>query len=377
MSGIGYSKVLLIAIFVFVIAIEGVVQAAIELSQGKTPTVMELVNRVPTADNLRSFESRMETQSWSARWLRPMTQQLRFELGNDLGAKAVRGQEDWLYYRQDIDFLVQPWQMSASGDETALTTIAAFRDALAARSIHLLVVIAPGKPSIYPEYLSRRSIDEGDDVFRHASDFMQSLDELQIDHVDLFRAWGGKDKGSAPFDLYLARDTHWSPVGAREAARLVAERIFSEGWIDEGNIVFEERRASVQREGDILDMIDVPGIAAKFSPEQMECAQVFESSSQQPYIDDPDSQVLVLGDSFLRIYQRDEPGSAGFIAHLARELKQPLTSIVSDGGASTLVRQELARKPDLLKHKRLVVWEFVERDLRFGMEGWKHVALPE
>ena len=42
----------------------------------------------------------------------------------------------------------------------------------------------------------------------------------------------------------------------------------------------------------------------------------------------------------------DEPGAAGFIAHLARELGQPLTSIVNDGGASTLVRQAAGTPPD-------------------------------
>ena len=63
------------------------------------------------------------------------------------------------------------------------------------------------------------------------------------------------------------------------------------------------------------------------------------------YQDDPDAEILVLGDSFLRIYQQDEPGAAGFIAHLAQELQQPLTSLVNDGGASTLVRQELYRRP--------------------------------
>ena len=84
----------------------------------------------------------------------------------------------------------------------------------------------------------------------------------------------------------------------------------------------------------------------------------------------------MLGDSFLRIYERDEPGSAGFIAHLAHQLQRPVASIVNDGGASTLVRQGLARKPELLAGKTLVVWEFVERDIRFGLEGWQHVPLP-
>ena len=37
------------------------------------------------------------------------------------------------------------------------------------------------------------------------------------------------------------------------------------------------------------------------------------------------------------------------------------------------MRQELSRKPALLEGKKLVIWEFVERDIRFGMEGWQEV----
>ena len=88
------------------------------------------------------------------------------------------------------------------------------------------------------------------------------------------------------------------------------------------------------------------------------------------------SEILVLGDSFLRMYERDEPGSGGFIAHLAWELKSPMASIVNDGGASTLVRQQLSRKPALLTNKKLVIWEFVERDILFGTEGWQQIPLP-
>ena len=28
------------------------------------------------------------------------------------------------------------------------------------------------------------------------------------------------------------------------------------------------------------------------------------------------------------------------------------------------------------KAKRLVIWEFVERDIRYGTEGWKLIPLP-
>jgi len=87
------------------------------------------------------------------------------------------------------------------------------------------------------------------------------------------------------------------------------------------------------------------------------------------------SKILILGDSFSRIYQSDKPRSAGWISHLAYELSLPVCSIVSDGGASTLVREKLERKKGVLKGKKLVVWEFVERDIRYGAEGWRDIKL--
>jgi hypothetical protein len=80
----------------------------------------------------------------------------------------------------------------------------------------------------------------------------------------------------------------------------------------------------------------------------------------------------VLGGNSLepkRNYRRAE--TAGLIANLAFELHAPLSSVVNDGGASTLVRQELARNLEILKGKRLVIWAFAERDLRFGMKSWR------
>ena len=100
------------------------------------------------------------------------------------------------------------------------------------------------------------------------------------------------------------------------------------------------------------------------------------ASHSSAYQDDPNSPVLYLGDSFSRIYQTDPPGSGGLIAHLADRLKRPLASIVNDGGASTFVRQQLSRRAELLDGKKLVIWEFVESDIRFGAEGWKDIPLP-
>ncbi len=145
--------------------------------------------------------------------------------------------------------------------------------------------------------------------------------------------------------------------------------------MERGQHAYVERPATVWRHGDLVLMLQVPQIERAVEPEKLQCQQVVRSDSETLYRDAAESEVLILGDSFLRIYEEDEPGAAGFIAHLARELGQPLTTIVNDGGASTLVRQALKRRPALLLNKRLVIWEFAERDIRFGTEGWQIVPL--
>ena len=105
----------------------------------------------------------------------------------------------------------------------------------------------------------------------------------------------------------------------------------------------------------------------------------------------------MLGDSFCRIYQFPEPkslgdapgadksasgtkrllpGSAGFISHLALALQSPVDAIVSDGGASTDVRRKLSTNPEILEGKKVVIWEFAERDIALGAQGWEDVPLP-
>jgi hypothetical protein len=64
------------------------------------------------------------------------------------------------------------------------------------------------------------------------------------------------------------------------------------------------------------------------------------------------------------------------VGHLARALRAPVDAIVSDGGASTDVRRKLSADPEILEGKRVVVWEFAERDIALGQAGWEDAPLP-
>ena len=189
--------------------------------------------------------------------------------------------------------------------------------------------------------------------------------------------------------MYLSKDTHWRARGVRTAAHIIAGQIRKMPWFQEGTTEYVLDSVDIDRVGDVGVMTTLPAfrmheLSMVFPTEKTKCYQVYQVSRDGAgnetgrvlYKDDfKNSRVLLIGDSYSRIYQTDEPRSAGWISHIAYELKQPIASLVSDGGASTLVRQSLARRVNLLKGKKVVVWEIVERDLRYGAEGWKDVPL--
>jgi SGNH hydrolase-like domain, acetyltransferase AlgX len=350
---------------------------------------------------LRPYEKEMENASIFAGTIRPAVLGARYVLFGDLGEKAVAGTTSWFFYRPDVDYLVRPYirdprsiVVDPNGkpvNDDPIRTIVDFKSQLDSLGVDLLVVIVPVKASIYPDLLSRRMKPEQSGSFSHSLRIIRDLNAAGVSTVDLFSAFAKEraDDTTAGDSIYLARDTHWRGRGVLAAARAVGDRIKRYPWYVAGTTEFEVDTIVVDRMGDISAMTTLPfmrihDLALSFPAEKTKCYQVYQvtrdgssgTAERHLYKDDfKRSSVLVIGDSFSRIYQTDEPRSAGWISHLARELSQPVASLINDGGASTLVRQSLARRINLLKGKKLVVWEVVERDFRFGEDGWKRVPL--
>ncbi|MHC4674150.1 MAG: alginate O-acetyltransferase AlgX-related protein [Planctomycetota bacterium] len=375
-------SVFLVTAFIAIIFSVGLVQAGIELSRSEMPQVMELFLQPPTKANLRAFEKDLERACWFSRTLRPWMQYMQFVVLKDAGDKALIGRKGWLFYKPGVRYLMEKFPVgkdSVSKPGDCVSAVLSFRNQLAARGIQLLVVPVPGKASVYPDMLTSKANRIKRPVNSHTLETISKLRQAGIEVVDLGEVFSQARAGSGPVnhtDYYLPQDTHWSPEGMRLAANSVARRILDLGWVAKGTVEYDLKSVTTKRYGDILQMMRVPQIERRFKPIELNCTQVVHAGTGRLYRDDPMSEILVLGDSFLRMYERDQPGSGGFIAHLARQLKSPITSIVNDGGASTLVRQQLSRKPAILTDKKLLIWEFVERDIRFGKEGWQQIPLP-
>ena len=361
---------LVIIVFLAMLAVPALLQIMVEVRRGQWPRALKILTQRPAPENLRAYEKDLQETSVTARALRPGMQAALFFALREAGEKALVGRDGWLFYQPGVSFLTQRPRPRDSTVGEAVAAVVHFRDALAARGIRLILMPTPNKESIYPEKLSCFAAPPIGILSGETRAFVAQCGAAGVEVVDLFALYRHARENS-PAPLYLAQDSHWASEGMSLAASAVAERIH---W--NGGANFDRQPASVRRHGDLVLMLQSRQIERRIPPETIACAQVVRRNSNELYADDPAAEVLVLGDSFLRIYQLDEPGQAGFVAHLALALGRPLASIINDGGASTLVRQELFRRPRLLAHTKVVVWEFVERDLRLGIEGWQIVPLP-
>lgn len=370
-----------VLIFAFVAIIAGVplAQTILEARQDEGVVALEVFNDRPTAANLRAYEKKLETTSWAGKLSRPWIQFAQFKWLKYGGEKAVVAGNGWYFFKPGLNYMLERPDLARAATATndPLPAIVNFRDQLAARGIHLLLMPVPNKDTIYPDRLTRRASGRGTIVAPRTRELLNRLHTAGVEVVNLFDEFSkGRDLDTNAKSLYLAQDTHWSPVGVDLAAKAVARRLNELEWVQPGKTDYVERPTPVQRLGDILHMLQAPPVEQSVTPETAATVQVVRSDNNQLYKDDPGSKVLVLGDSFMRVFEEDVPTQAGFIAHLAKELKQPLLSLVNDGGGATIVREELCGRSYFLKDKKVVIWEFVERDIGLGTKGWKLTQIP-
>jgi hypothetical protein len=430
-SRTGRSPILLL-VFGFLTVIAGVPlgQIGLELRHGQRVQFAELFRTVPSAANLRRYEKTLEENSWVRRQVRPIMQGVLFASLRDMGSQALLGSERWLFYRPGVRYLLEgdrpepiedhSVRLEPTRDESrrdsVLRAIVRYRDQLQTRGIGLVVMPVPEKSSVYPDMLTRRAETQLDRFRSPTEDLLAALGSHGVETIDLFtlfREARRADSAGSIEPLYLAQDTHWTPTGAKLAADTVAARLRALGFVSKTPRKYASREVAVERFGDVLQMIQIPGMEDYFSGQTVQCRQITDTVIG-PMVPRPGSReggfmnahfkdtpwepsILLLGDSFSRIYQTPEPqslgramqspsqsagskcllpGSAGFASLLAEAMKSPVDYILADGGAATDVRRKLSVYGDILENKKVVLWEFTERDVGLGRNGWQDVELP-
>jgi hypothetical protein len=293
--------------------------------------------------------------------------------------KGLAGGDGFIFYRNELDAVIGGDLTKQPAGKNPLPVIVDFGKALAARGVDFLFIPVPNKVELFPERLDpRNAAFTGNVVNPYARKFLQDLGTAGVETIDLLPAFleeRGRDKG-AKEPLYQPQDTHWTQRGLELAAHLVAERIKQYPWypaLAKQSRRYAVKDASFTRLGDLHKNLPEPQ-KRRYKPETLVGRQVVNADGSL-YEDDPDSPIVILGDSFTGVYQLTDCEHAGVSAHIARELGYPVDLVMSYGGGPNVRQKLLRRGVESLATKKLVVWMMTARDLHNYWEDWKPLEL--
>jgi hypothetical protein len=334
-------------------------------------------------NGLSAFERALEDDSLMARAMRPRAQWAMTGLLGAGNERVYPGRDRWLFYRPDVDYLTgrgfldprvlerrvsdtPAWETPPQPDP--YQAIVRFNDDLAARGIVLIVMPTPPKTAIHPEKLAGGFGRDDAPANPSLSPLLGRLAEqglLVFNPRDVLTR-----SGSGPH--YLAADTHWRPEAmeavAESLARLITARVRLDPVDDPG---YRIERSEVRNVGDTARMLDLPADVDLFPAQPVWLRRVLQADGTV-WRSVPLSDVLVLGDSFSNIYALESMAwgtSAGLVEQLSYVLRRPVDRIVQNDNGAFATRALLQQNPRRLDGKKVVVYQFAERELAFG--DWK------
>lgn len=148
------------------------------------------------------------------------------ELPRGGGTPVVRGRDGYLYEQAYVDAYRKKGKRSADELRAKSAGVRRLQDRLAADGIAFLLVIAPSKAEIYPEFLPPEADVAGRSQRR--SNYDSLIGYLRRDGVNLvdahalFREW--KSEPGTPA-LFTKGGTHWNQYGAARVVEAIAARL--------------------------------------------------------------------------------------------------------------------------------------------------------
>jgi hypothetical protein len=175
---------------------------------------------------------------------------------------------------------------------------------------------------------------------------------------------------------FFRADSHWTPATGELVALDMAHEINRTYKLPPHPALNLKRiQRGTAQSADLLHLLGLPPNQKLFQADVRPAFVVTRANGTAMGVD-KDADVLLLGDSFSGLY--DDAG-AGMAQHLARGLGRPVDVISVPNGGSWGARfnlvAEMRAGHDRLANKKLVIYEFVDRDLSFG--DWKPAQLPK
>lgn len=210
------------------------------------------------------------------------------------GTRIVIGKDRWLY---EADYVRTYNRDADPGDDKrrrVLAEVKRLQDELRSRGIAFLVVLAPTKVEIYPEYLPDGVLLPNREARRTEYDRLRPLlDEYGIDHIDAHRLFQEK-KTSQPHPLFAKGGTHWNHYGAGMVVERILEALGRASGKDVPRLTCASVRVDrrpLRADNDLGDLLNIWFAGAIFGPQVHPVFRV-TGGADRP-------NVLMVGDSFV------------------------------------------------------------------------------
>ena len=214
------------------------------------------------------------------------------------------------------------------------------------RNIDLIFIPVPTKGQVYPEEF----MDEVPEYWgmiplrRH---FVRRLLDEDVETIDLLPAFMEEKKQPSTEPLYPLTDQHWATRAIQFAAAKVAERL--------KRYRFPAKTAYTIREYTETILNSIPRNTGydKHFPLETSLGRQVRDSKGKICVEDPQSPVLVVGDSFVKSVYFEY--GCGFPAHLSKEMGFAIDFAWRDAGGPS-IQKTLARDGQaMLKNRRVVI----------------------
>lgn len=283
---------------------------------------------------------------------------------------VLLGQDGWLYSNEEFHVLPR-WEQII---EQNLEVIRWTQATLAEAGIPLVVVVVPEKAHIYPEHVGdhRQATAHGQVMAR-----LRSAIGEQTTLITLNETYTAA-KAAQP--LFFHTDTHWTPTGARIAARTVTDAMKAKGLatkVDQPAAFVTTEQPETSFAGDLLSFLPLEPMFPSLMPKADTYIPVAtkaiekEASADALLGDESVPEVAVVGTSYTA---NDRWNFQGYLSEF---LNEPLADYSKEGIGPFPPMAQFLTGPDYASHKpRVVIWEIPERSL-LGKAALAGIPLPE
>jgi hypothetical protein len=307
------------------------------------------------------------------------------ELADRSVGGTVAGVDGWLFLKEELQHLAAGkfWGEAAASASLAkdksnadpLKAITTYNKLLAERGITLYLMPVPPKALIYPEKLADGvTAKDAAGAVALYKEFYGELGGAGVKVIDLLpKLLEQRDQAQ----LYCRTDSHYSGAGLELFAAAATEALQKEGWYQGvAKKEFAATKLPLKINGDLRQMAGGVG-----TEEDLELQVVTAKGDGKSVESDPNSPVILLGDSHTLVFQAGgdlHAKGAGLFDHLSAGLGFAVDLLGVRGSGVTPARIKLFQRakqdPNYLAGKKALIWCFAAREFT-GAGGWKEIPV--